>query len=226
MLQNKDIKNLSELTMTFVDNHNKTDFFSKYIEILGIGKSHGIFSTVKSKGISAILILRVLIVVPFLGQKSVNGFNNSPWVKYANFGKDTYYRLKNNPRINWRGFLFSVLKRIVIRLEQRKDVAESANANEPIRAFVFDDTTCQKTGYKIEGVSRVWSHVINRHVLGYQLLVMGYYNGTIFLPINFSFHREKGKNKKKPYNLKPKEYRKQSSKKREATSHGAKRKES
>jgi hypothetical protein len=221
MLQNKDIKNLSELTLTFVDKHNRTDFFSKYIEILKIGKSHGIFSCVKTKGYSALLILKVLIVIPFLGQKTVHSLVNSPWNKYSGFGKDVYYRLKNNPKINWRGLLFSVVQRLIITLNNRID---STDSNDKQAAFIFDDTTITKTGYKIEGTSRVWSHVINKHILGYQLLVMGYYNGIIFLPINFSIHREKGNNKNKPYNLKPKELRKQLSKKRDTKSPGAARK--
>ena len=82
--------------MTFVDQHNKSDFFSRYIKILKIGKSHSVFSPVKTKGISAMLILKVLIAIPFLGQKSVHSLVNSDWTKYVNFGKDTYYRLKNN----------------------------------------------------------------------------------------------------------------------------------
>ncbi len=31
---------------------------------------------------------------------------------------------------------------------------------------------------------------------------MGLYDGTVFIPINFSFHREKGSNKKLKYGLK------------------------
>ena len=57
------------------------------------------------------------------------------------------------------------------------------------------------------------NHVIQKHVLGYVLLVMGYYNGSVFIPLNFSFHREKVKKKKNRYGLKPKHYKKQYQKK-------------
>jgi len=53
---------------------------------------------------------------------------------------------------------------------------------------------------------------------------MGLYDETMFIPINFSFHREKGKNKKKPFGLKPKHYRKQYKKKRCKNTFGAERK--
>jgi len=36
---------------------------------------------------------------------------------------------------------------------------------------------------------------------------MGYYDGVLFIPIDFSFHREKGNNKKNLYGLKPRHYK-------------------
>ena len=43
---------------------------------------------------------------------------------------------------------------------------------------------------------------------------MGLYDGTMFMPVNFSFHREKGKNKKMKFGLKNKQLRNQFNKKR------------
>ena len=68
-------------------------------------------------------------------------------------------------------------------VKQSVSTLEGCGTNTGIKAFIFDDTTIQKIGYKIEGVSKVWNHVINRSVLGYQLLVMGYYDGTMFISI-------------------------------------------
>ena len=73
---------------------------------------------------------------------------------------------------------------------------KDSESNEGIKAFIFDDTTIEKTGYKIEGSSRVWNHVVNRTVLGYQLLVMGYtMESSLFLLI-FHFIEKKEKIKK------------------------------
>ena len=216
MLHNKDIKNLSELKTTFLCDDKKESFFTEMITVLKIGKHHAIFSTVKEKGISVLLIIKILISFPFIEQKNVYQFVNSYWKRFANFGKDVYYRLKNNPQINWRKFLFAVVKRAIITLSER----ESSEIKTGIRAFIFDDTTISKTGILTEGVSRVWNHVIQKAVLGYQLLVMGYYDGTMFMPINFSFHREKGKNKKNKFGLNPKYLKKQFNKKRDNKSQG------
>ena len=42
MLHNKDIKNLSELKMTFVSEHKKQSFFTDMIKCLKIGKHHAL----------------------------------------------------------------------------------------------------------------------------------------------------------------------------------------
>lgn len=222
MLQNKNIKNLSELKATFVHKHKKAEFFTKFIEILKIGKYHAIFSSAKQKGISSLMLMRILISLPFIDQKSVYSFTSSCWNQFVGFGKDAYYRLKNNSKINWRGFLIGVAKQTLSTLKER-EIAINTNYTG-IKAFVFDDTPIAKTGVAIEGISRVWNHVINKSILGYQLLVMGIYDGSMFIPVNFSLHREKGKNKKKPFGLKPKHYAKQYKKKRDKNTFGSERK--
>jgi len=138
-------------------------------------------------------------------------------------GKDAYYRLKNNAKINWRSFLFSVTRELLSTLAERQNSQTNKNSSS-IKAFVFDDTVVPKTSHITEGISRVWDHVIQKHVLGYVLLVMGYYNCSIFIPLNFSFHRAKGKSQKRPFNLKPKQYRKQYRKNRGKSTSGYKRK--
>jgi len=222
MLRDKDIKNISELKKTFVLTHKKSEFFTKFIDILKIGKFHSIFFRVKQKGISSLLLIKILISFPFIDQKSVYGFTLSQWKQYAGFGKDVYYRLKNNSWINWRGFLTGVAKQ-VFNTMKLKGIAIGDNIST-IKVFIFDDTTLTKKGYAIEGVSKVWNHVIHKSILGYQLLVMGLNDGAMFVPINFSLHREKGKNKKNIFGLKPKQYKKQYKKKRDKKSSGAERK--
>jgi len=211
MLHDKDIKNLSELKSTFVAQHKKEQFFSDLIDSLKLGKHHAIFSNVKQKGISVITLIKIMLSFAFIGENSVFSFTQSYWNKFANFGKDAYYRLKNNPKINWRKFLLAVITRSIITLSER----ESDDKIKNIKAFIIDDSPVLKTGIAIEGVSKVWNHVIGKSILGFQLLVMGYYDGTIFMPVDFSYHREKGKNKKYKFGLKLKHYRNQFFKKRD-----------
>ena len=128
--------------------------------------------------------------------------------------KDTFYRLKNNPGIYWRMILWLFSSKF-IKLADENGERDS----DAVRCFVVDDSSLSKTGRYIEKVSRVWDHVLNRCILGYKLLAMGYWDGVSFIPLDFSLHREKGKNADKPFGLKRKEYRKQYRKKRKKGTH-------
>jgi len=222
MLQHKGIKNLSELKESFVKNRKNPEFFLSFMNILKLSKLHGTFSNAKQKGISSIQLIRLLLIFPFIEQASVFSFTMSYWQEFAGYGKDAYYRLKNNAKINWRVFLFGVVKLMIKTIESRN--LGNENKSRDTKAFIFDDTLLPKTGKAIEGVSKIWDHAIQASVLGFQLLTMGYYDGTMFLPINFSLHRSKGKNKKQRFGLKPKDYRKQYKKTRTIHTAGYKRK--
>lgn len=121
----------------------------------------------------------------------------------------------SNSRINWRAFLFCIVTQVIATTKKREDKTTDKNI---IKALILDDTPISKTGRKIEGVSRVFNHVLHRSILGFQLLVMGYYDGSMIIPINFSFHREKAKNKKKKYGLTSRYYKEQYKKKRDKKS--------
>lgn len=81
--------------------------------------------------------------------------------------------------------------------------------------MIFDDTDIEKSGKIIEGVSKIHNHVTKTYVFGYKLFVAGYWNGSVFIPVDFSFHREYKDNKKKKYGLSKKEYKNQKKTKRD-----------
>jgi hypothetical protein len=69
----------------------------------------------------------------------------------------------------------------------------------------------------------MWDHVSNQHLLGFKFLCLGYWDGWSFLPVDFSLHRERGKNKKKPFGLAGKKLKQQFSKIRAKGSPGVRR---
>ncbi|MGB1284439.1 MAG: hypothetical protein ACPG44_08240, partial [Polaribacter sp.] len=87
MLHSKDIKNLSELTLTFCSKHKKSEFFTDLVGILQLGKLHACFSKAKQKGISTKDLLAILLSFPFLGQNNVHRFINSSWCSFVDYGK-------------------------------------------------------------------------------------------------------------------------------------------
>lgn len=110
--------------------------------------------------------------------------------------KDVFYRLKNNPAINWRDILWLFV------LKYCKAVAENGGPATGTRCLIVDDSLIAKTGKYMENVSRVWDHVSQRFLLGYKLLALTYWDGTSCIPVDFSLHREQGRNKEKPCGFK------------------------
>jgi len=83
------------------------------------------------------------------------------------------------------------------------------------KCLIFDDTDIGKRGKKIEGISKIFDHVDHRFIFGFKLLVAGYWNGSVFIPVDFSFHRENKDNKKNKYGLTKKQRKQQKKTKRD-----------
>jgi hypothetical protein len=134
-------------------------------------------------------------------------------------GKDVFYRLKNKEYICWRQILWHIVMKF------NSITASTALPDEPDKphCLIFDDTVLEKSGRKIEKMGRVWDHVKQRSVLGFKLLVMLYWDGKSSIPLDFSFHREKGKKESKPYGMSKREISHQFSKKRKKDTESQKR---
>jgi len=147
---------------------------------------------VKRCGILVSTISTALIILPFVGATSVLALFKSGLNKSDAGRKDAYYDVKNNPKINWRCLLSLTAKKFQdnvnpsheAQVEVEKEVAR-------IKATIFDDSPMEKTGKNIEGIGYIHDHVKNLHILGYKLLVCGFWDGVSFIPIDFSLHKEK-----------------------------------
>lgn len=144
------------------------------------------FDVIKRSGALLSTITMTLIMLPFIGRESIwslftNGLNKDDLGQ-----KDSFYELKNNSKINWRTLLYGIAKRFQTLVSSAQD-----ETSKLIRALIFDDTAIGKTGKNIERVGYVHDHVSGRFVLGFKVLVSGYWDGVSFIPIDFSIHREK-----------------------------------
>jgi hypothetical protein len=212
MLQGKDIKNISELKNGFTPSWVEPEFIARSLKCFSFSSLCNSISSIKTKGYSFEWILAILLSMPFIDSGSVHSMLSGCVKHQIQAGKDTFYRLKNNPGICWRLVLWLFASKF-------KDLIKSRLSNtDGVRCLIFDDTLLAKTGKSIEKVSRVWDHVTQQYILGFKLLVMGYWDGTSFIPLDFSLHRERGKNKEKPFGLKKKEYKNQYRKQRKTGS--------
>lgn len=208
MLHSKDINKIWELKNGFTQRWLEPEFILSSLKCFSFSSLCSCISSVKLRGYSFESVLTILISLPFIGAASVHSMVNGVVKHHIESGKDTFYRLKNNPGICWRLILW------LFAAKFKKLAETSSSSSQHVRCMVFDDTVIAKTGKLIEKASRVWDHVSNGYVLGFKLLLMGYWDGISFVPLDFSYHRERGKNKEKPFGLKKKEMKKQYKKKR------------
>jgi hypothetical protein len=176
------------------------------------------FGRVKKRGVSSVNILLTLLLMGFNEIKSVRALFLSGLYKISSGEKDVYYRLKNNENIDWRKLLYSIAKRFIFLVDKYGN--RDSIKKDKITAFVADDTVIAKTGEKIEHIGKVFDHTSHGMVVGFKQFQFSFWDGTNLLPLDFSFHSEKGKNKRRPYGFKASKLRKRYSKKRDHSSPG------
>lgn len=177
--------------------------------MLRFSKTSVLYKSVEECGVPFWDIFRLILLFPFMGISNIGSAFDSRSKVETIAQKDTYYRALSNQKMNWRKLLLLIAKRY---LSMDKNFTSSKGG---YKCLIFDDSDLEKRGKKIEGISKIYDHVNKRFIFGYKLLVAGYWNGSVFIPVDFSFHRESKDNKIKKYGLTKKEYKKQKKTKRE-----------
>jgi len=189
MQQNKGVKQIGVLKEVASNIENLTDSLADVVGRFKLRSYFAQFDGLKSKGFSVSSLLACMVIMPFEGVASVyalmkHGITSSD----LQSKKDAFYTAKNNENIDWRYLLMLVAKRFTHLVAKDIDTTKRR-----ITALIFDDSLLEKTGHGIEKISVTFDHVSNRFVLGFKLLVCGWWDGQSFIPLDFSIHREKGK---------------------------------
>ena len=143
----------------------------------------------KQQGISVVQLIMSLCLFRINGA-SIFGMYGKKFYDLLDTGKNCYYRMLNRESMDWRTLLLRMVCRF-LAVMRKEDTEES---KQP-KCYIIDDTTLEKTGTCLEGISRVYDHVKHKCVLGYKLLLLAYFDGRTTLPADFSLHREKGRKK-------------------------------
>lgn len=175
-------------------------------------------SMIKHKGYAVSEILTVLILFPFMAVSTVRSFYLSRFKQLTAAKQDTFFRLKNNESFNWRNLLYLFAKRFKTLTNRTPDEVSSRP-----KCLILDDSAIKKIGVKVEFIGKIFDHVIKQYILGFKQLLLGYWDGKSLIPLDFSYHSEKGKNKKYPFGLLKRQLKKRFSKERRPTSFGYKR---
>lgn len=209
MLRNKDITEVQEIKTFFKSTWLEPEFLSEHFNLLRFSQTSLLYRSVKEYGVPFWDLLKLILTFPFMSISNIGAAFDSKGCVETIAQKDTYYRALSNQKMDWRRLLMLIVKRY---LSFDKNFTASPDG---YKCLIFDDSDLEKRGKKIEGVSKVYNHVHQRFIFGYKLLVAGYWNGSVFIPVDFSLHRENKENKTKKYGLSKKEYKQQKKTKRE-----------
>jgi len=173
---------VEKITESISDVINKFDVKSVFKEV----------DQIKRCGILISTISMAMLILAFIGKASIAALFKSGLNKVDNGQKDVYYDIKNNSNINWRFLLLALAKRFKFLVcKSGEELQEISKEIKLIKAIILDDSAIEKTGKTIEGTGYVHDHTSNTHILGYKLLVCGFWDGISFIPLDFSLHREK-----------------------------------
>ena len=208
------IANLSELESVLCNDDKTNEGILHFFSTFKIGRLLAAFGSFKTKGFEVSVLLLSLLIFR-LRSESIYRMQ----IRSRNFlekiDDNTFYRLMNNPWMDWRKLLMGFAKQFAAQ-------AKSNGDNTPgITCFVLDDTDIEKTGKKFEFIGRIFNHVTKLYPLGFKLLLLAFWDGKSLVATDCSLHREKGK--KKTYGMSKKELKSQFSKKRDGKSQGHKR---
>lgn len=218
MLHAKDTNRISEIKTQVEDRDKLADRFLDWLSFFEFKCVKGSLDPLKKKGYAVSELVRLLLIVPFVGKTCMYSLLQGGYSRLSPAGKDSYYRMKKMEEIDWECLLLGFVKRFT-KLTRKKGVKAVAGN----KCLVIDDSLLEKTGKRMEHIGKLWDHVSMRYVLGFRMLVLGYFDGKSFLPVNFSLHREKGKNASQPYGLSIKEFKRQYRAERSAGSPAARR---
>jgi hypothetical protein len=218
MLQNKSTQILSEIENFFASGEKGILKIIGFVKMLNLSNIKFGGDDLKQAKYHKSEIILILLLFPLFSVKNVSRAMKNQLSNYLDAKKDVYYRFKNNSSADWRKVVSTVNKRILKKVNEEKN--EDTDA---VKCLIIDDTDLPKTGFKIEHIGKIWSHVIHRRILGFKGLFIGYWDGKSFFGLDFSLHKEKGKNKRRPFGLSPKQLKNQYTKKTDRKAAGKKR---
>ena len=206
------IGNLNELTKVLSVKEQAQEQLLVVMKALGIGKIVRNLKFEKAQGYTLTSLFISLLIMRLWG-KTIAGATSNHFHGLCAVSKNTLYRALLNARIDWRMLLAKITLRFHAIFREHQ-----VNTDEHDTCAILDDTTFQKSGIRIEGVSKVFDPVTHNFIYGMKCLTPALSDGKSCYSIDFSLHREKGK--KKDYGLTLKQRKEQFKEKRNAKTLG------
>ena len=195
------INHLSDISNIYSDEDKTCSCVKTILSRINISRALGSGKGFQ-KGARSGMLLHMLIVMKLMKD---NPSIHSMWQKkfhgLYDSGKNGFYRFLIRPQTDWRKIMAFVSIKYRQVVEQN-----SLSKSEDNNCFIIDDTTIEKTGKTIEGVSKVYDHTSDSLLLGYKMLVLAFFDGISTQGCDLSLHRESVKSN---YGLSAKDLKKQ-----------------
>ena len=140
-------------------------------------------------------LVKLLVLQPFFSVKTPADYADSALGKLFSCKKDSFYRLMDDGRIDWRRIVHSINRQLIGLISRRAD------AKDAVRCLILDDTDLPKRGGKAEGLGKVFSHTAMKCILGFKALFPCYTDGKTQLMVDATIQAETGKDADKPQGL-------------------------
>jgi len=109
------LNNFDEISKTIKDKKDTiSDTIFDLIKPFTIGTLTAKRNMVKQKGFSPGYLITLLMLLPFFNIYAFRSFFLSGYSHISEAQKDTIFRLKNNPKLNWRKFLYLFAKWFIV----------------------------------------------------------------------------------------------------------------
>lgn len=180
---------ISELSKLLSVKSDTCDVILRLMGRFGIGRTLSRHSLDKMRGRDLAGLIMSMMVFRILGE-TVGAMHANRFYGVLETGKNCYYRLLARREMDWRLLLGSMALRF--QSVVRKEDAEETMAP---KCYIIDDTTIEKTGFRFEGLSRVFDHVKGICLPGFKLLMLAFFDGKSTYAADMSLHREAGRRK-------------------------------
>ena len=217
----KGTKIISEISNFFQGNQKFALFqaFSMLVEKMNVSNKMLGGDKKPNCKLTNLQIFHLLLIMPFCDIKGISHYANSVLSRMFSGKKDLFYQFMSQDGADWRKVLYHTAKKMIDSITIRTDHKDSVLPS----VLIVDDTDLPKTGFRIEKIGRVFSHVSQRSILGFKALTMCWSDGKTVLGLEQCLLGEEGQNEKKPQGLTDKQRRSRYSIERGKETAGAKR---
>lgn len=191
------------------------EHFTKLLEGLKLGSKDLGGKKRENCQLTNLQVFQILVLLPFMAVKGLSHYVGSVLCQMFGGRKDIFYSFMAQDNVDWRNVIYRIIGPLLKKTVIRKDHQQ----NRLPSVLIADDSDLPKTGWRMEMIGKIFSHVHQKCILGFKALVLCWSDGKTQYVLDASLHGEKGKTEGKEQGLTADQRKKRFSKKRDGKSH-------